>query len=298
LLLGAHESTAGGLAEAFARGEADGAEAIQIFTRSSRMWAAKTLEASEVSRFRAEAARSGLGASASVHATYLVNLGAGEGDLRRKSIDTFTDELRRCDVLGIPFLVVHPGSNAEPQLGIANVARALDEVFAGHRGTCQVLLETAAGQGSSLGRSFEELRDMRDQVRQRERVAICLDTCHVFAAGYDLATPAGYDSTFRRFDEVLGLALLKAFHLNDSKKPLGCKVDRHEHPGKGCIGKGAFRLLVNDARFRSVPAYLELPPEGNKASLARLRRMRTPTPHPSTGRNAARSSFARRVRPD
>jgi deoxyribonuclease IV len=297
LLLGAHESTAGGLAEAFARGEADAAEAIQIFTRSSRMWAAKALEAGDVSRFRAEAARSGLGASASVHATYLVNLGADDGDLRRKSIDAFADELRRCDLLGIPFLVVHPGSHKEPRRGIANIARALDEIFAGHRGTCQVLLETAAGQGSSLGRSFEELRDIRDQVRQGERVAICVDTCHVFAAGYDLASPAGYEATFRHFDEVLGLPLLKAFHLNDSKKPLGCRVDRHEHPGEGCIGKGAFRRLVNDPRFKSLPAYLELPPEGNKASLARLRRMRTSTPHSRAGRKGARP-FARRVHPD
>jgi deoxyribonuclease-4 len=276
LLLGAHESTAGGLAEAFARGEADGAECIQIFTRSSRMWAAKALAAADVERFRGEASRSGLGATCSVHASYLINLGCDEGDLRRKSVDAFTDELQRCDALGVPYLVVHPGSHADTARGIRNIATALDEVFARHEGTCQVLLETAAGQGSALGRSFEELRDMRGQVGQPGRVAICLDTCHVFAAGYDLSSADGYAEVFSRFDEVLGVSLLKAFHLNDSMKPLGCKVDRHEHPGDGCIGKGAFKLLVNDARFSSVPAYLELPPEGNKASLARLKSMRTP----------------------
>lgn len=296
-MLGAHESSAGGLAEAFARAEADAAEAVQIFTRSNRMWAAKALEASEVARFRSEARRSGLGASASVHATYLVNLATDDDALRKKSIDAFADELGRCDALGVPFLIVHPGSHASPRRGLANVARALDQVFEGHQGACQVLLETAAGQGAALGRSFEELREMRDQVDQRDRVAVCLDTCHVFAAGYDLSTRAGYQATFQRFDEVLGLSLLKAFHLNDSQKPLGCKVDRHEHPGDGFIGRGAFQSLVNDVRFKDVPGYLELPPEGNKASLARLRRMRTSNPHSGTRRKTTRP-FARRVKPD
>ncbi|GAC1602713.1 MAG: deoxyribonuclease IV [Myxococcales bacterium] len=297
MLLGAHESTAGGLAEAFARGEADAAEAVQIFTRSSRMWAAKALDAADVARFRAEAARSGLGSSASVHATYLVNLAADAGDLRTRSIEAFADELRRCDALGVRFLVVHPGTHADPPRGIANIARALDQIFEGHAGACQVLLETAAGQGASLGRSFEELRAMRDAVEARSRVAVCLDTCHVFAAGYDLATPAGYASTFRHFDQILGLSLLKAFHLNDSKKPLGCRVDRHEQPGDGCIGKGAFQRLVNDPRFSEVPGYLELPPEDNKRSLARLRRMRKARPRAKASRKGARA-FARRVKAD
>lgn len=276
MLLGAHESTAGGLAEAFARGESDGAEAVQIFVKSSRMWAARPLEAAEVDRFRGEAARSGLGVGLSVHASYLINLGCDEGDLRRKSIAAFADELRRCEALGVPYLVVHPGSHADPARGVRNVAAALDEAFAEAPGRCQVLLETAAGQGSALGRTFEELREMRDGVRASGRVAVCLDTCHVFAAGYDIASPKGYDDLFARFERVLGLDALRAFHLNDSKKPLGCRVDRHEHPGQGCIGAGAFRRLINDARFSSIPGYLELPPEGNKASLQRLRRMRTP----------------------
>ena len=284
MLLGAHESTAGGLAGAFARGEADGAEAIQIFTRSSRMWAAKPLDPAEIERFRSEAKRTGLGASASVHATYLVNLGSDAGDLRDKSIAAFTDELQRCDALAVPFLVVHPGSHADAERGLRNVAAALDEIFAHHRGDCLVLLETAAGQGNALGRSFEELRSMRDQVRQRDRVAICLDTCHVFAAGYDLASAAGYDEVFQRFDDVLGLSLLKTFHLNDSKKPLGCRVDRHEHPGEGCIGREAFVRLINDPRFATIPACLELPPEGNKASLGKLRGLRTDTPQTTSGR--------------
>lgn len=294
MLLGAHESTAGGLAEAFARGEADGAEAVQIFVKSSRMWAARPLEAADVDRFRAEAERSGLGKTASVHASYLINLGCDEGDLRRKSIAAFADELRRCEALGMPFLVVHPGSHADPARGARNVAAALDDAFAEAPGRCQVLLETAAGQGSALGRAFEELRDMRDRVQTPGRVAVCLDTCHVFAAGYDVSSERGYDQVFAAFDRVLGLSALKAFHLNDSKKPLGCRVDRHEHPGQGCIGVPAFRRLINDVRFAAVPGYLELPPEGNRASLQRLRQLRSPQNTPPRKR---RARVARRGRP-
>ena len=161
-----------------------------------------------------------------------------------------------------------------------------------------VLLETAAGQGNAIGRTFEELRAIRDRVKSPERVAVCLDTCHVFAAGYDLSTDRGYDETFRRFDQVLGIGLLKAFHLNDSVKPLGCRVDRHEHVCKGEIGALAFRRLVNDERFRDVPGYLEIPPEGNKACLDRLRKLRSstrPTARKATGRKGrARVATQRR----
>ena len=277
MLLGAHESTSGGLHEAFGRGASDGCEAVQLFTKSSRQWAAKPISAEDAATFRAEAARTGYATTTSVHASYLINLGGGEGDLREKSIAAFTDELQRCDALGVPFLVVHPGSNADTRAGLRNIARGLDQTFAAHRGACQVLLETAAGQGSALGRSFAELREIRDQVRSPERVAVCLDTCHVFAAGYDLSTERGYDEVFSEFDKTLGIGLLRAFHLNDSVKPLGCRVDRHELVGQGEIGPGCFRLLVNDPRFQSVPGYLEIPPEGNKPCLRRLRAMRAKT---------------------
>ena len=269
MLLGAHESTAGGLHEAFARALADGAEAVQIFTKSSRMWRAKEITAADVAQFRAAATL-----PVSVHASYLVNLGAGPGDLREKSIAAFVDELQRCDLLGIPHLVVHPGANPDKPRGIGNVSEALDRVFAAHRGPCRVLLETAAGQGSALGSRFEELREMRDRCKSPERVAICLDTCHVFAAGYDISTERGYEETLRQFDDLLSIERLKAFHLNDSMKPLGCRVDRHAHVCKGEIGPLAFRRLVNDPRFREVPGYLEIPPEGNRACLQRLKRLR------------------------
>src|SRR5438105_10011888 len=269
MLLGAHESTSGGLHEAFPRALADGAEALQIFTKSSRMWRAKEILPEDARRFQVASRSAGL--VASVHAAYLINLGCGPGDLREKSIAAFIDELQRCDLIGAPYLVVHPGSCAETGKGLKAVAEALDRTFAAHKGKCMVLLETAAGQGSALGRTFEELREIRDRCKSPERVGICLDTCHVFAAGYDISTDRGYGDTFRQFDEVLGIGLLRAFHLNDSMKPLGCRVDRHECVCKGEIGSVPFRRLVNDARFRNVPGYLELPPEDNRACLRRLK---------------------------
>jgi len=272
MLLGAHETTSGGLHEAFPRALADGAEAVQIFTKSNRMWRAKDISPDDAKTFRDASRKSGL--SASVHAAYLINLGCESGELREKSIAAFTDELRRCDQIGAPCLVVHPGSCPDTARGLKAVAEALDRAFAAHKGECIVLLETGAGQGSTLGRTFEELREIRDRVRNPERVAVCLDTCHVFAAGYDLSTERGYDETLKRFDEVLGIGLLRAFHLNDSMKPLGCQVDRHEHVCKGEIGPLAFRLLVNDERFQTVPGYLEIPPAGNRACLQRLKRLR------------------------
>lgn len=285
MLLGAHESTSGGLHEAFARALADGAEAVQIFTKSSRMWRAKEITAADAEQFRKAAAL-----PISVHASYLVNLGADPGDLRAKSIASFLDELQRCDFLGVPHLVVHPGANADTQCGLRNVADALDRVFAAHQGPCQVLLETAAGQGSCLGSRFEELREIRDRCKSPGRVAVCVDTCHVFAAGYDIASARGYESSFERFDRVLGLESIRAFHLNDSVKPLGCRVDRHEHVCKGEIGPLAFRTLVNDERFREVPGYLEIPPEGNRACLLRLKKLRAPATASRPARRVARAT--------
>jgi deoxyribonuclease IV len=275
MLLGAHESTSGGLHEAFARALADGAEAVQIFTKSSRMWRAKEITSEDAQAFRARNAETAL--PCAVHASYLVNLGTAPGDLREKSVAAFTDELARADLLGIPSLVVHPGANPDSKRGVRNVAEALDRVFAAHKGRCKVLLETAAGQGSCLGSRFEELRSIRDLCHSPERIAVCLDTCHVFAAGYDIATERGLESTFEQFDEVLGIGSIQAFHLNDSVKPLGSRVDRHEHVCKGEIGTIAFRRLVNDERFRDVPGFLEIPPEGNRACLLRLRKLRTKT---------------------
>jgi deoxyribonuclease-4 len=273
LLLGAHESTSGGLHEAFPRALEDGCEAVQIFTKSSRMWRSKEITADDARAFHVASASAGF--PASVHASYLINLGCGPSDLREKSVEAFTDELRRCDLIGAPHLVVHPGSNADTDRGLSLIAEALDRSFAAHKGNCLVLLETAAGQGSALGRTFEELRAIRERCKSPDRVAICLDTCHVFAAGYDISTDRGYDGIFQQFDKVLGCELIKAFHLNDSVKPLGCRVDRHEEPCKGEIGTTAFRLLVNDQRFQEVPGFIELPPEVLHAGIDRLKKLRS-----------------------
>jgi len=289
MLLGAHESTSGGLHEAFARALADGAEAVQIFTKSSRMWRAKEITSGDAQTFRAHNEQAGL--PCAVHASYLVNLGCDEGDLREKSIAAFTDELVRADLLGIPSLVVHPGANSDAARGVRNVAAALDRVFAAHQGRCKVLLETAAGQGSCLGSRFEELRSIRDLCRSPERLAVCLDTCHVFAAGYDISIERGYESTFEQLDRMLGIESIRAFHLNDSVKPLGSRVDRHEHVCKGEIGPLAFRKLVNDERFREVPGFLEIPPEGNRPCLLRLRKLRT-KPSAKAPRRVARGRAA------
>lgn len=236
------------------------------------MWRAKEITASDARAFRSAASRAGF--PASVHASYLINLGCVSGELREKSIAAFIDELQRCDRIGAQHLIVHPGSCSDTKAGLRAVSEALDRSFAAHKGKCLVLLETAAGQGNSLGRTFEELREMRDRCKSPERVGICLDTCHVFAAGYDISTDRGYDAVMSEFEKLLGIGLLKAFHLNDSVKPLGCRVDRHEQACKGQIGPQAFRRLVTDERFAKVPGYLEIPPEGNRPSLARLRKLR------------------------
>ncbi len=276
MLIGAHESTAGGLFEAFGRAVSDQAEAVQIFTKSNRMWAAKAISDEDAKRFREEGAKSKLLASCTVHASYLINLAAEDDELREKSIAGLADELRRCEQLGLDKLVLHPGSHLDPARGCTRIAGGLEEAFARAGGSCRVLLETAAGQGTAVGRSFEELKSMREQVgkKVRERVTFCLDTCHVFAAGYDVSTADGYTQAIKSFETNVGLSNLEAFHLNDSKKPLGCNVDRHEKPGHGCIGKGAFERLFNDQRFEKVPGFLELPPEDNLKCLAEMRSWR------------------------
>ena len=275
MLLGAHVSTAGGLPEAWPRAAADRVEAVQIFTKSNRMWHAREIGPDEAALFRAEGEKAGLLASASVHASYLINLGAGsdKAEAFDKSVAALADELRRSELIGVDKLVLHPGSNADVNEGVERIALGVASALEAAPGKCKVVLETAAGQGSAIGRTFEELRAILDGVpaKQRDRVAVCLDTCHVFAAGYDLSTAQGWEETFTKFDDLVGLRELVCLHLNDSKKPLGCRVDRHERPGQGCIGKGAFERLLNDPRFASIPGYLELPPEENLGTLEEMR---------------------------
>jgi len=257
MLLGAHEGIAGGVSTAFARADEDGAECLQIFTRNARGWAAKPLEAEEIARFRAEAKRTGKPVAA--HSSYLINAAAGDPEIRRKSWAALADELQRCEQLGIGALVFHPGSNPDEAEGVKLVAEAMAQAIEATPGKVKLLTETTAGQGASLGHRFEQLAAIREGIPKalRKRAALCVDTCHLFAAGYDLTTDEGYAATFAALDDLIGLDQVLAFHLNDSKKPLGCRVDRHEHIGEGAMGLSPFRRLVNDARFAAVPGYLE-----------------------------------------
>jgi deoxyribonuclease-4 len=257
MLLGAHEGIAGGVSTAFARAEEDGAECLQIFTRNARGWAAKPLEPDEVARFRAEARRTALPAAA--HSSYLINAAAGDPEIRRKSWAGLADELQRAEQLGLFALIFHPGSNPDEAEGLALAAEGMAQALEAAPGKVKLLTETTAGQGASLGHRFEQLAAIRDAIPAplRRRTGICVDTCHLFAAGYDLTTDEGYQGTIADLDRTLGLAQVHAFHLNDSKKPLGSRVDRHDHIGEGFLGLSPFRRLVNDRRFATTPGFLE-----------------------------------------
>ncbi len=277
MLLGAHLSIAGGLHLACERAKELGCNAIQIFTRNQQQWKAKPLADADVAAFRAAVAACDIGA-AFAHDSYLVNLCSADTGIRRKSIAAFIDELERCDRLGLAFLVSHPGSPGEAgdDEGVRAMVKSLDEVLAGSRGArAGVVLETSAGQGACVGRTFEQMKAMVEGVREPERVGVCFDTCHVFAAGYDLRTAAAYDATMEAFDREIGTARIRAFHVNDSKKGLGCRVDRHEHIGRGEIGREAFRRLMRDTRFADVPKVLETPKDGDmdRVNLRLLRRL-------------------------
>ncbi len=256
MILGAHEGVSGGVSTAFARAEADGAECLQIFTRNVRGWATRPFDADEVARFKAEAKRTRLPVAA--HSTYLVNLCCEDPAIREKSWEAIADELARCQQLGIRWLVFHPGSHSDEKAGIRMIADGMTQALERCPGKARLLIETTAGQGASLGWRFEQLAAIREAVPapHRRRVGICVDTCHLHAAGYDL-TPEGYDATFLELDRTVGLARVEAFHVNDSKKPRGCRVDRHEHIGEGALGLEPFRRLVNDPRFADIPGFLE-----------------------------------------
>jgi deoxyribonuclease-4 len=237
------------------------ATAIQIFTRSQRQWKAKPMSRQESGAFRRALGGSGVKAVLS-HASYLINLSSVVPQFLALSRKTLAEELRRCHALGIPHAVVHPGAHmgAGEKQGLAAVARSLDDVLRRTRGSSAgPLLEVTAGQGSCLGHSFEQVAEILARVKDPRRVGVCLDTCHLFAAGYDITTERGYEQTLERFDRVVGLRKLKAIHLNDSQKPLGSRVDRHEHVGDGCLGLEPFRRIVNDRRFSGLPMLLETP---------------------------------------
>jgi deoxyribonuclease-4 len=260
-LLGAQMSIAGGIHNALVFGKQVGCDVIQIFTKSSRQWAAAPCTKDAVEAFARNHKASGIG-TVIAHDSYLFNLGSPESGLRKKSILAFIDEIERCEMLAIPNLVAHPGAHlgAGEDIGIKLIAQSLNEVHAACPGyKVRVTLEITAGQGSCLGYRFDQIARIIEATKESERVRVCFDTAHAFAAGYDIRTKEGYDRTFTEFDEAVGLELIAAFHLNDSKKDLNSRVDRHEHIGKGHLGIEAFRMLLNDRRFWGLPMCLETP---------------------------------------
>jgi deoxyribonuclease-4 len=273
-LIGAHMSTKGGLHTAFERAQVVNATAIALFAKNSNQWKGKVLTDDDVALFTSKRHL----APVLTHTSYLINLATTNPEFHRKSIAAMIDELDRAERLGIHAVVLHPGAHmgAGPNAGVDQIARSLDEV---HRAIPNqkvvTLLETAAGQGSCLGCTFEELGQIIERVDDKQRVGVCFDTCHVFAAGYELRNRDDYERTMESLIEHVGLENVGAFHLNDSKKPLGSRVDRHEHIGEGQIGLDAFRFLLNDERFRGIPKLLETPKpvehESDRRNLATLR---------------------------
>jgi deoxyribonuclease-4 len=252
-------SVAGGVANAVARAQLHGCEALQIFSKNGNQWAGKPLDPEDVRRFRTGVEAAGLTPAVS-HASYLINLATTFPALRAQSIAAFVDEMDRADTLGLLGVVIHPGTCTEgtEENGLVLIGDAIREAFAARPGgRAMVLLEHTAGQGRTLGYRFEHLAAIIERVDGSPRVGVCLDTCHLLASGYDVASESGYRETFAAFDRVVGLDRLRVFHGNDSKKPLGSRVDRHEHIGDGCLGVAPFRRLVNDPRFRDLAILIE-----------------------------------------
>jgi deoxyribonuclease IV len=276
--LGAHVSTSGGVDKAPENGKSLGCEAIQVFTRNQMQWRARPLSDLEIAGFREGLKDCGIQATVS-HDSYLINLGSHEPVTLQKSLDAFADEIERCEQLGIPFLVFHPGSHvgAGEAVGLQRIVDSLNAVLNRKpEYKTQVLLENTAGQGSNLGYRFEHLAEILAKTENPDRLGVCLDTCHLFASGYDLRTRSSYEATFHQFDAIVGLGRVKGFHLNDSKKSLGSRVDRHENIGKGQLGLEPFRFLLNDPRFAGLPMLLETPggDEAYRIDLTTLRSLK------------------------
>ncbi len=280
-LIGAHMSISGGYHESVERAFNAGCRCVQIFTKNNNQWRAKPLEDSEAALFQEALRRRKISFPLS-HSSYLINIASPDPELWKKSIDGLVVEVLRAAQLGIPHVVLHPGARmtqTEKQ-GLARANRGLNEVFKQTRNCPSgILLETTAGQGTCLGDRFEHLAELLGSSKYPEKLGVCLDTCHIFAAGYSLADAASYEATMAEFEQSVGLAQIKAFHLNDSVREQGSRVDRHAHIGRGAIGQAAFQALMNDARFVAVPKYLETPKgeengkDLDRMNLAKLRRM-------------------------
>jgi deoxyribonuclease-4 len=264
-LFGSHLSVAGGFTKAIDAAVKLGCDTVQIFTKAPSQWYGRDISDTEAAEFRKALRQSKLKLPL-VHNSYLINLAAPDDALLRRSIDAFVDEVHRAEKLGIAYLVTHPGAHvgSGEEAGLERVLIALNEVIERTAGVkVKILIEATAGQGTTLGWRFDHLRTILNGVTKPLRLGVCLDTCHVFAAGYALWPATEYKKTMTEFDKVVGMKWLKAFHLNDSKKPLGSRVDRHEHIGQGCIGREAFGMVVNDPRFAKLPMILETAKEND-----------------------------------
>ncbi len=260
--LGSHVSASGGVDKAIARATHLEMTSFQIFTKNANQWNAKPLDPVVIERFREGVAANPLIKTVVAHDSYLINLASPDDAAWNKSIDALQYELERCDQLGIPFLVSHPGAHMGTGVdaGTTRVAEAINIIHDRLKdGTCSLAIETTAGQGSTLGRTFDEIAQILDGVDDKDRVSVCFDTCHVFAAGYDIRTPQTYAATIQQFDEVVGLDRLRVLHLNDSMKDFGSFRDRHAHIGQGTIGPDAFQMLLRDERLAGRPGILETP---------------------------------------
>jgi deoxyribonuclease IV len=273
-------SIAGGLYRAFDAAEATGCDCMQIFVKNQRQWRAAPLSAWQIRAFREARERTGIGPVVA-HASYLLNLASPRAVQRRRSIAALVDELQRCEVLGVPYLVMHPGAHLGDgvAVGIERIAASLDAAHARTAGfATTVLLETTAGQGTTIGREFAELAAIIAAVHEPARVGVCLDTCHLFAAGYNLAEAGGYEWTINELKRRIGLGRVRCIHVNDSKAPCGSERDRHEHIFKGCLGRAAFARLIGDPRLAAVPKILETPKgvdaRGRDLDRVNLRRLR------------------------
>jgi len=278
--LGSHLSTAGGVTAALHRGLRLGCDTIQIFTKNNNRWQAPPIPAGEAAEFRRLRREAGFDPLIA-HTAYLINLASPDPAIRQRSSAALLDELERCELLGLDGLVMHPGcpGGDGEQLGLERIMAGIRQALSATSGAAvRLLLENTAGQGSCLGHRFEELRSILDGVGRPGRTGVCLDTCHLFAAGYDIRTPAAYGATMAEVDRVLGAGAVRVIHLNDSKKPLGSRVDRHEHIGDGLLGLEAFRLFSRDPRWADTPGILETPKDADlvldRRNLALLRRLR------------------------
>jgi deoxyribonuclease IV len=277
MLLGAHMSIGGGVHTAFERAHRAGCTTMQIFSKNNTRWKAKPLTDFDIINYKKREKESNI-KPVVVHSSYLINLCAKDKETLKKSRNSFLDELERCQHLGVPYFVFHPGSHVGQgeETGMKIIAESLNMLHEKtRRYRVKSVLETTAGQGSNLGYRFEQIRSIIDMIENKRRVGVCVDSCHLFAAGYDISYERGYEQTFRDFDDIIGMNRLMVIHLNDSKGALGSRLDRHEHIGKGRIGDVGFSLIMNDKRFAAIPKILETPKgEDMKEDVMNLKRLR------------------------